>query len=131
MELAIQAISENLDVAAGLIAVQLSQGLKKDGTKSDFSYSPFTIAVKKKNRTGLAAVTEYLTNYDTGESYKQLYGKVKGFLVEFGTKTDKDDAISQRMEGKAFGLTPDSSEEWIRQHVQQAFMELVINFLSV
>lgn len=122
---------ENLDVAADLIAGQLAQGLMKDGTKSDFSYSPFTIAIKKNNRTGLAAITSHLTNYDTGESYRQLYGKVKGFLVEFGTTTDKEDSISDRMEGKAFGLSPDSQDDWIRQHVQNSFNQIVKEYLQL
>ena len=103
----------------------------KDGKKSDFSYAPFTVAIKKNNRTGLAAVTSHLTNYDTGESYQKLYAKVKGFLIEFGTTTDKEESISARMEGKAFGLTDDSQDVWIRQYVQNSFNQIVQEYLQI
>ena len=128
-KLAIEAIMQNLDIAADLIARQLSQGIMKDGKKSDYPYSPFTIAVKR-GKSGIAGITSHLTNYDTGESYRQLYAKVKGFLIEFGTTTDKEEAISARMEGKAFGLSPDSGEEWIRQFVQKSFNQIVQEFLK-
>lgn len=125
-----EALTENLEVAVDLIASQLAQGILKDGTKSDYPYSPFTIA-SKRNKTGLASVVDHLTNFDTGESYRQLYGKVGGSNIEFGTKTDKEAAISNRMDGKAFGLTPDNKEEFIRQHVKGDFIKKVKEVVKI
>lgn len=123
-ELARAALSENSEVAVDLNAAQLAQGILKDGSLSDFTYASFTIA-SKKQKSGLSAITDHLTNYDTGESYRNLFMKVEGDQIAFGTTTDKEESISDRMEGKAFGLTPDNKEEFIRQHVQQSFMARV------
>lgn len=120
-ELAREAISDNSATAVDMVASQLAQGMMKDGARSDFSYAQFTIAVKR-SMSGLAGVTDHLTNYNTGESYANLYMKVSGEEIEFGTSTDKEQSISDRMHGKAFGLTPDNKEEFIRQHVQQSFV---------
>lgn len=128
--LAKEAITENIELAVDLIAGQLAQGMLKDGTKSDYPYSPFTIASKKR-KSGLSSVVDHLTNYDTGDSYRQLYGKVKSSDIEFGTKTDKEAAISDRMDGKAFGLAPDSKEEFIRQHVKVSFIKKVRDIVKI
>lgn len=125
-----ESLSENIEVAVDLIAGQLAQGIMKDGNKSDYPYSPFTIA-SKKGKSGLSGVTAYLTNFDTGESYRQLYGKVQSSSIEFGTKTDKDEAISARMDGKAFGLAPESKEEFIRQHVKGSFIKKVKDIVKL
>lgn len=128
--LARQALSEKLEVATDMIAGQLAQGVMSDGTFSDFQYSPFTVAIKK-TRTGLSSVTDHLTNYDTGESYRQLYGKVEGDNVEYGTLTDKEESISERMEGKAFGLAPENKRDLIKLHVKPAFMQMVRDALKI
>lgn len=128
--IAIKALNSEAQIAADLNAEQLAQGLQTDGSKSTFSYAPFTIAVKK-NRSGLAGVTEHLTNYDTGESYKKLYGTFSRDQVAFGTQTDKEDAISERMEGKAFGLTQDNKEIFIRQHVKPIFLKIIRELIKL
>lgn len=130
VDIAVGAIKKNEDVLPDFVASQLAQGVMKDGEKSDFTYSPFTIAVKK-TRSGLSSVTSHLTNYDTGESYRQLYAKVKNSEIEFGTTTDKEESISDRMDGKAFGLTPDNKEEFVRQHVQQDFIKMIKDELKL
>lgn len=130
VDLAVKAIDDNSEVAADLIAQQLAQGIKSTGEKSDYSYSLFTIA-SKKGKTGLAAVTSHLTNYDTGESYKGLYAKVKGSTIEFGTTSNKENAISGRMDGKAFGLMQENKEEFIRQYVQKVYNKKVREFLKL
>lgn len=104
------ALNSSSENAADLIASQLAQGIKSDGEKADFTYAPLTIAIKK-TRQGLASVTSHLTNFNTGESYNKLYFKAASGKVEFGTESDKEAAISDRMDGKAFNLTPDNKKE--------------------
>lgn len=128
--LAKESLNENMAVAVDFIASQLAQGIKKDGTKSTFGYARKTVRLKK-GKPGLSGVTSYLTNFDTGESYKQLYGKIEGDLIEFGTKTDKEDAISGRMDDKAFGLAPDNKEEFIRQHIKGSFIKKVKDIVKI
>lgn len=124
IDLAIEAMNLSSEAAADLNASQLAQGMMKDGNLSKFKYAPFTIEAKS-HESGLAAITDHLTNYDTGESYRKLYMKASGNQVAFGTKTDKEADISKRMKGKAFGLTGENKEELIRLHVQSKFNSLI------
>lgn len=128
--LAAKAINGAGELAADLNASQLAQGLKNDGSAATFSYTPLTIAIKR-TKTGLASVTDYLTNYDTGESYRRLYEKVEGKKVKFGTGTDKEEAISERMDGKAFGLTQNSKEIFMQQKVSPDFVKSVREFVML
>lgn len=129
-KLAVEAITETSEAAADLVASQLALGQQKDGKYSNFVYSPLTIALKE-GKSGLSGVVDHLTNYDTGASYRQLYAKVVGEQIEFGTTTFKEAAISKRMKGKAFGLTPDSKEEYVRQNVQPVFNKKVKSLLKL
>jgi hypothetical protein len=128
--IAAQALEDNHEIAENLNASQLAQGLKSDGTEANFTYSPFTIATKK-GKPGLAGVTDHLTNYNTGESYKGLYFKITGDQVEGGTTTDKEESISDRMDGKAFLLDQDNKEIFIRQHVQKTFMQKIRDIIKL
>jgi hypothetical protein len=130
LEIALSALNANSRVAADLNAEQLAQGIMKDGKLSKFKYSPLTIEIKK-TKSGLSAVVDHLTNYDTGESYRKLYMKAGGEVIIFGTYTDKEDSISKRMKGKAFGLTKDNKEEFMRLHVQKTFNEKVREILQL
>lgn len=129
MLLAADAINENSEVAKDLVAEQLAKGIKSDGEPANFTYSPWTIAIKR-TRTGLAAVTDHLTNYDTGESYRELYFKVNGNEVEAGTNTDKEEAISDRMDGQAFMLSPEQQSIFIKDFVQNSYNKAVRYFLA-
>lgn len=129
-ELAEEAFNQSSEAAADLNAGQLAQGLKTDGTQSDYPYSPLTIALKR-GRPGLSGVTSYLTNYDTGESYRKLYARAYSGKIEWGTKTDKEEAIDERMEGIAFGLTPDSWGELKQGHLSPNYNALVRGVLKI
>lgn len=130
VSLASEALQDNSEIAADLVAGQLAQGVKSDGTKSDFTYAPFTIAVKR-GKPGLAGITDHLTNFDTGESYRGLYMKVNGDKIEFGTKSNKEESISDRMDGEAFRPDQDNKEELVRNHAQPAFMKKVKDILKL
>lgn len=122
--LVVEAINENHEVAEQMIAEQLAHGIKSDGTVSDFTYSPFTIA-SKKGKPGLSGEYRFLTNFDTGESYQNIFVKADASGVEFGTKTTKEADISDHMDGMAFRPTQENKEEWIAQHVEVSFVKKV------
>lgn len=130
IEFAAQAIQENATVAEDMVAAQLAQGIKSDGSDANFTYAPFTIAVKR-TRSGLAAVTDHLTNYDTGASYRGLYLKVEGADIKFGTTTDKEEAIEERMDGMAFRPTQENKEEFLNQHAQPSMNKLIRQFVKL
>ena len=128
--LAAEAITDSHNLAEDLNADQLAKGIKVDGTAANFTYSPMTIAIKKQ-RSGLASVTDHLTNYDTGESYRQLFEKVENKKVIFGTGTDKEDSISDRMDDRAFGLTKDNKEIFMKDGVLPKFFSLIHSELKI
>lgn len=128
MPLAVEALNESKELIADLNAEQLAQGIQTDGAKSNFTYTPFTIAVKR-TKTGLASVTDHLTNFDTGESYRSLFAEFTADKATFGTKTDKEDAINDRMNGKAFGLTDDNRKMILKSHANIAFIQKIRTFI--
>lgn len=130
IQLAREALQESSTLAMDLVAGQLAKGILSDGSRSDFTYSPHTVA-QKKQRTGLSGITAYLTNYDTGESYEKLFMEVNGNKVIFGTKTEKEDAISDRMDGKAFIPTDDSRKIFITEKAYPAFIEKIRGFVKL
>lgn len=125
-----EALQESEPLAMDLVASQLAQGIESDGSRVNFGYSPYTIA-QKKQRQGLAGVTAYLTNYDTGESYKRLYMEVNGDQVRFGTKSEKEEAISDRMDGKAFIPTTENRTIMISEKAYPSFIEKIRSFVKL
>jgi hypothetical protein len=67
-----------------------------------------------------------LTNYDTGESYRNLYAKANGDTIEYGTDTDKEDSISDRMNGKAFALSRESREIFVKDFLKSMYRKNMI-----
>lgn len=130
MDFVKMSFENNKDVAVSLVASQLAQGIKSDGSLTDFPYAPFTIASKKR-KSGLSAVTDHLTNYDTGESFKKLFAEIQGDKVIYGTKTDKEAAISDRMDGLAFSPTQDNKEELVRQHMKPDFLKMIREYVKL
>lgn len=126
--LALEALNDNAQLIADANKIQLEFGIKTDGQKSDFKYAASTIALKKK-RSGIAGITNHLTNFDTGESYEELFAEFKPDHAIFGTKTDKEQAIIERMDGKAFGLTDDNKKILMQDEIKKSFIQKVRTFL--
>lgn len=128
-----QAMRKNISVAKDLVAGQLAQGIESNGELTSFSYAPITIA-RKRGKSGIAGITNRLTNYDTGESYDKLYMIIPttGDVIKLGTKSSeiKEAAISERMDNKAFGLSPDSRDIWVKQYVRPEFISRLIEKLK-
>ena len=124
-----EAMSDKEQEAANFNAKQLSEGLKTNGVKSNFVYA-FSTVKSKQGQSGLSGVTDHLTNYDTGDSYNNLYQRVSGNKVIFGTTTDKEEAISKRMDNLAFGLTTENKSDFLKQDVNPLFIEKIKAFLN-
>lgn len=124
MQIAQQAFEINAEAAADLNASQLARGLKTDGEQSDYPYSPLTVALKK-GRPGLSGVTAYLTNYNTGASYRGLYARIEGMRIAYGTTTAQEEHINDRMDGLAFGLTDDSRAILVNEYLRPSYGNLV------
>jgi hypothetical protein len=110
--------------AGKLNRAQLAKGIDAQGKEIDYTYSAQTIARKKK-KSGLSGVYKHLTNYDTGDSYEALYIKVEKDKIIFGTDTDKDQWINNRMKGKAFGLSPESKEIFLVEELKPEFIKVI------
>jgi len=79
-------VDDNKDQLPPMIREQLAAG--KDGEQKPNTifgrsgYSPKTVALKEANRQGLGAVTDRITNYDTGAFYESLQMKKDGQQLE-------------------------------------------------
>lgn len=129
IDFANQAIGETSDEAMKLNVKQLSAGVKIDGEISNYIYQPSTIKRKKK-KAGLSGITTYLTNYDTGDSYRNMYSKVDGDKITFGTDTVADKYINTRMDEEAFGLTGANKSVFLKDNVNPLFIEKIKAFLN-
>src|SRR5688572_24315286 len=75
---------------------QLQAGLRSDNTEIEPAYTRFTIFKKETEKEGLAAVTDRVTLFDTGEHYAKLYAEVKGQTIEWGSKDKKSPALEKK-----------------------------------
>jgi len=128
---AVTTLKENSERMADLIAGQLAQGLRSDGSEILPSYKPLTIELKHE-KSGLAAVTDHVTLYDTGEHYKELYVEIKGDEIEYGSHDDKSEKLQEKYDvkgrkgnGSIYGLTEDSKDELVEGHLSNRFQSLI------
>lgn len=143
IEFAKQALQSTNNFTMGLVANQLSHDIMSDGNKSGYEYAELTIAIKGHQvarglfsrppfyDASLSRVTDHLTNYDTGESYNNMYMQVKDNVIEFGTATDKEKAISIRMKGNAFKPTAENRERIIEEKANPEFIRLIREFVKM
>jgi hypothetical protein len=106
-------IIETADEIAELQRGQFFQGIKSDGTKIVPEYKEITKQIKS-TKTGIAAITDRVTFYDTGDFWK-LIG-VENVNNETFTITSLDwktDKLETKYLKKIFGLTKESREEYI------------------
>lgn len=117
-------LNESTETMANLNAAQLAQGLRADSTEIQPPYADRTVFEKQHNKSGLAAVTDHVTTYDTGSHYRKLYAEVQGDELEYGSRDEKS-AKLQKKYGKLYGLTTDSKEELAEQVTRPAFQKRV------
>ena len=104
---AAETIEEKGEVMADLNAEQLAQGLRSDGTEILPDYAPLTVELKKE-KSGLAAVTDHVTLYDTGSFYRQLVAEVQGDAIIYDSRDEKADDLDEKYstaKGSIYGLT--------------------------
>jgi hypothetical protein len=128
---AIEVLEENTNVMADLIAGQLAQGLRSDGSEILPSYAPLTIELKK-NKSGLAGVTDHVTLFDTGSHYEKLYTEVKGDELEYGSKDNKSAGLQEKYDrkgksskGSIYGLTEDSKDDLTGGHTEPQWQKKI------
>lgn len=122
-QIAIDTIQKNKEVMADLVATQLSQGVRSDGSEILPSYTPLTIELKKQ-KSGLAGVTDRVTLFDTGEHYKELYVEVKGEDMEYGSRVEYSGDLEKKYgtsKGSVHKLTEDSREELMAGYLENDF----------
>jgi hypothetical protein len=120
-QIATSILKSNEEIMADLNATQLSQSMRTDGTEIFPSYKGLTIHIKETMKSGLAAVTDRVTLYDTGDHYRQLYAKVMGRELEFGSKDEKSAKLEKKYatsKGALYGLTEDSRDELVESHLR-------------
>lgn len=80
-------VEDNKEVLTNYIRLQLSKGFDGDGQQSKIfdktNYAEETIAIKKSEGVGLGAVTDYVTNFMTGDFYASLKVDVEGNVFDF------------------------------------------------
>lgn len=107
----VTSISDNTNVLEDLQRTQLQSGKDADGagaiaTKGNDYYSPLTIELKKNN-SGVGAIVDYVTNYNTGALQGSLKKEVVGDLV---TTTSNVSYFAEReaeSSPSTFNLGPD------------------------
>lgn len=114
-----ETIQENAEAMADLNALQLSQGKRATGTDIKPAYHPLTIELKK-GQSGLSGITDRVTLYDTGSHYRNLYAQVKGDEIEYGSRDHKSESL-QKKYGAIYGLTEESRDELVNQHLEGSF----------
>lgn len=116
-EIAGESVTDNAELIADLNADQLAHGIRADGSQTLPAYKSLTIAIKK-TKSGLAAITDRVTLFDTGDFYRNLYAEVQGEFIEYGSRDEKAPKLEKkysdkRGKGSIFGLTEDSKDELI------------------
>jgi hypothetical protein len=123
-DLAGAALKDNAEVIADLNALQMNQGFRADGTEILPSYTPLTVFLKKEK----GQVTDHVTLRDTGDFQSELYAEVEGQTIEYGSRDSKSEKLEDKYstaKGSIFGLTEDSRDELINQHLEEDFLNKV------
>lgn len=124
-QIAVDSFNEVKEIAADLNATQLSQGVRSDGSELLPSYAPLTIELKKQ-KSGLASVTDHVTLFDTGEFYRELYAEAQGDDIEYGSKNEKAEKLNKKYStrrGSIFGLDDDTSDDLVEGHLKPTFYD--------
>ena len=118
-----ESLEENAEVMADLNAEQLARGLRADGSEILPLYKPLTIEIKQ-TKSGLAAVTDHVTLFDTGSHYRELYAEVQGDEIEYGSRDEKSAKLQKKYstsKGPIYGLTTDSKDELMNGPVAKSW----------
>jgi hypothetical protein len=119
-------IHDNSEVIADLQAEQWAKGETAKGEEILPPYAPYTIE-QKRQKTGLAAVTDHVTFYDTGELYKSLQAPVANMQYDITSNNFKFKKATDRSGLRIVGLTDSNrlrfAEEITLPGVRKVFKE--------
>ena len=107
-------IIEHKDVIADLQAEQWAKGINSFGREIGPAYAPYTIE-QKQQKSGLAAVTDHVTYYDTGELYKSLNGEVSNKQYDITSPSFKFEKAKERSGVTVVGLSPESKQRFAEE----------------
>lgn len=103
-QLAIESLKATVDKMADLNVLQMSRGLRSDGSAITPDYANSTIQIKKAK----GQEWRFVTLHDKGDFYRASYAKVQGNRVEMGStdsKTAKLEKKYSKARGSIFGLS--------------------------
>lgn len=127
-EIARQVLEDNADVLADLNAQQLAQGISSDGEATTLYgndyYAPLTVELKT-GKPGLSGVTDRVTGYDTGSLYRNLYARVQGEKIEYGSTSDTAELFEDQASNRIYGPTEENRIEFIETVLQPRFLDAV------
>ncbi|OYW20311.1 MAG: hypothetical protein B7Z54_01505 [Sphingobacteriales bacterium 12-47-4] len=126
------AINQTGELGADIIAGQLAQGQRADGTEITPFYKPSTIEIKRR-KSGLAGITDRVTLYDTGSYYRGLYVTAKGGNVFYGSRDSKANKLQDKYGNRGgkglLGFNRDGKSEYT-PILKKAFIANVKNRLK-
>lgn len=123
-QVASDSLKEHEETIAEMNASQLAQGRKSDGKYITPEYADLTIELKKK-KSGLAAVTDVVTLFDTGSHYKNLYAEVKDKQIEYGSRDSKSEALQEKYGQNIYGPDDDSKDELVEGFLKPTFEQKI------
>lgn len=120
-DICIETSMESEDQMIEANADQLSQGIRRDGSDIEPPYTQFTIFEKEK-KSGLAAITDVVTLFDTGSHYAKLFAKTyPDGTLEHGSKDEKSEDLQEKYGDDIYGLTEESKEALIEDYIEPRF----------
>lgn len=94
-----KAVEDNVDELPAMVREQLAGGEDGDGNDNTIfgrdTYAPKTIEIKKEKGVGLGAVTNYITNYMTGQFYETVEVKMENGAFELKSDVPYFEEIKQ------------------------------------
>jgi hypothetical protein len=118
-----EALAGNTERIADLNAGQLAQGVRSTGSEILPEYRGLTIEIKR-GKSGLAAVTDHVTLFDTGAFYRSLYAQVMGDEIEYGARDEKAEKLAKKYKPTIFGLTLDSRDDLTTHYLSGDTIEI-------
>ena len=122
-DIAEETIRGRREIIADINASQMARGKRSDGSDILPSYSELTISLKKE-KSGLAGVTDHVTLFDTGAHYRALYADIRGDEIEYGSHDEKSGKLQKKYDtsrGSIYGLDNDSREDLVEGFLRSDF----------
>lgn len=121
-------ISSNMDAYADLSAEQMAQAKDVNGDEITLdgvpSYQPVTIVHKKRFGSGLGAITDRVTRYQSGTLYKELFAQVTSGQVILSARVDYWDKLLDRTGPQGTGLDPEMRARFSEEVIVPAFKKV-------